>query len=231
MASSHYGAHVYVQRFLGRRRIRYTHHGIYVGNGRFVHYAGLSDGSLRSGPIEEVDASTFSGGERIYVYQYPPGIDRYTPEETVARARSLVGEARYNLALRNCEHFANWAAIGVWYCGQVRVEGPRASDVSDIFGIDPLRGNVVLKPQHRLEEQGMGGLATIFDRPLETVHAVVVAVPPSQYGDPDEAPLEVGSHVLVDPSSPRYQVDTRSGHVWVMSVVDVLAMVNGSGAH
>src|SRR5262245_59687729 len=34
-------------------RALYTHHGIYVGNGRVIHYAGLAHG-LRRGPVEEV---------------------------------------------------------------------------------------------------------------------------------------------------------------------------------
>src|SRR5260221_12974383 len=37
----------------------YTHHGIYVGHGMVVHYAGLSR-LLQSGPVEEVPMRQFS---------------------------------------------------------------------------------------------------------------------------------------------------------------------------
>ncbi|MBR4621935.1 MAG: lecithin retinol acyltransferase family protein [Ruminococcus sp.] len=37
----------------------------------------------------------------------------YTPEETLARARSRIGENMYSLALNNCEHFAIWCKTGL----------------------------------------------------------------------------------------------------------------------
>ena len=43
----------------------------------------------------------------------------YTPEETVQRARSRLGETAYNLALNNCEHFAVWCKTGVSESAQV----------------------------------------------------------------------------------------------------------------
>lgn len=41
------------------------------------------------------------------------GYHLYTPEETVARARSRLGETSYNLLTNNCEHFAIWCKTGV----------------------------------------------------------------------------------------------------------------------
>ena len=37
----------------------------------------------------------------------------YSPEETVARARSKIGEKSYNLFTHNCEHFALWCKTGI----------------------------------------------------------------------------------------------------------------------
>ncbi len=37
----------------------------------------------------------------------------YTPEETVQRARSKIGERQYNLVFNNCEHFAVWCKTGL----------------------------------------------------------------------------------------------------------------------
>lgn len=37
----------------------------------------------------------------------------YTPEETIQRAESRLGEATYNLALNNCESYAMWCKTGV----------------------------------------------------------------------------------------------------------------------
>lgn len=41
------------------------------------------------------------------------GYHLYSPEETVARARSRLGETNYNLLTNNCEHFAIWCKTGV----------------------------------------------------------------------------------------------------------------------
>ncbi len=37
----------------------------------------------------------------------------YSPEKTVKRARSRLGEKEYNLLLNNCEHFAIWCKTGL----------------------------------------------------------------------------------------------------------------------
>ena len=43
----------------------------------------------------------------------------YTPEETVQRAESRLGEKKYNIATNNCEHFAIWCKTGVSESTQV----------------------------------------------------------------------------------------------------------------
>lgn len=44
----------------------------------------------------------------------------YSPQETVERALSRVGEDKYNLLLNNCEHFAIWCKTGVSESYQVK---------------------------------------------------------------------------------------------------------------
>src|SRR5277367_1002659 len=80
----------------------YTHHGIYVGRGRVVQYGGLSRG-LGRGPVEEVSVSQFSQGRPIWLRLEE---SRWPNRDEVARrARSRLGENRYNLLTNNCEHF------------------------------------------------------------------------------------------------------------------------------
>lgn len=43
----------------------------------------------------------------------------YSPEETVERARSRIGERRFSLVSNNCEHFAIWCKTGVTQSFQV----------------------------------------------------------------------------------------------------------------
>jgi cell wall-associated NlpC family hydrolase len=47
-------------------RLGYTHHGLYLGDGRVIHYSGFSDG-WTSGAIEIVSLSDFEGGSKTYV--------------------------------------------------------------------------------------------------------------------------------------------------------------------
>lgn len=43
----------------------------------------------------------------------------YSPKETIKRAYSRAGEAKYNLASNNCEHFAVWCKTGLKQSRQV----------------------------------------------------------------------------------------------------------------
>jgi hypothetical protein len=87
----------------------YTHHGIYVGHGMVVHYAGLSR-FLQSGPIEEVTISQFSMGRPVRIIGYREST--YSPQEIVLRARSRLGENKYHVLRNNCEHFCSWCISG-----------------------------------------------------------------------------------------------------------------------
>ena len=98
-------------------RTGYLHHGIYVGNGRVIHYAGLCE-SLRYGPVEEVSLSRFS--RRNDVWSIEDCDSEYRAQDVVARARSRVGECRYRLLTNNCEHFCNWCLYGKAWSDQVR---------------------------------------------------------------------------------------------------------------
>lgn len=114
------------------RRTGYTHHGIYVGEGRVIHYSGLADG-LTSGPIEETDLQTFSNGKGITVKTYK---NAFPPDEIVRRARSRLGENSYNVFNNNCEHFCLWCVVGDHTSAQVdRTIWVTAPSVGTIVGL------------------------------------------------------------------------------------------------
>jgi hypothetical protein len=97
------GAHLVTQ------RRGYAHHGVYVGNGKVVHYAGLC-GSAHRGPVEEVTLARFAAGHAIGVRPHP--CPRYASDEVVRRARSRLGENHYRLLTNNCEHLCTWCLFG-----------------------------------------------------------------------------------------------------------------------
>ena len=94
-------------------RTFYAHHGIYVGNGRVIHYAGLAYG-LRRGPVEEVSLERFAQGRSVDIRRDPRNFDS---GEVVKRVRSRLGESRYRLLTNNCAHLCAWALrddCGMW---------------------------------------------------------------------------------------------------------------------
>jgi hypothetical protein len=87
-------------------RLGYVHHGIYAGEDRVLHYSGLSR-SFEPGPIEEVSLSEFAADKPIRIACRD--LQPYDGHEVVRRARSRLGEDRYDLFQNNCEHFAEWS--------------------------------------------------------------------------------------------------------------------------
>jgi hypothetical protein len=87
----------------------YLHHGIYVGGGKVVHYAGLAHG-LRRGPVEEVPLARFTRGRPVWVRSNPRA--NFDRREVRRRALSRVGEDSYRLLTNNCEHFCEWCLRG-----------------------------------------------------------------------------------------------------------------------
>ena len=99
----HLAAHVVTE------RMGYTHHGIYIGAGMVVHYAGLSRVWLAR-PVEKVSLADFAQDRPVWVHAHLN--PRFTPEEIVTRAQSRLGEDRYRITSNNCEHFCEWCVQG-----------------------------------------------------------------------------------------------------------------------
>jgi hypothetical protein len=102
---------------LATSRLGYSHHGIYIGNGKVVHYAGLSQ-YWRSGPVEEVTVSDFVSGHPVRIVDHAEST--YLAHDIVRRARSRVGEHDYHLLTNNCEHLCNWCVSGLGHSTQIR---------------------------------------------------------------------------------------------------------------
>ncbi|HLA70404.1 MAG TPA: lecithin retinol acyltransferase family protein [Steroidobacteraceae bacterium] len=88
----------------------YAHHGIYVGDGKVVHYGALMYDIIRK-PVEEVSLAAFAGGRAVFVIEHAESC--LDAAEVVARARSRIGEKKYRLLTNNCEHFCEWALHGI----------------------------------------------------------------------------------------------------------------------
>jgi hypothetical protein len=87
----------------------YTHHGLDLGQGRVVHYAG-SDGNSGKGPVRITSRAEFAAGRPVQVISHPDR--RYGPVESARRGLSRVDEAGYSMFHNNCEHFVRWCITG-----------------------------------------------------------------------------------------------------------------------
>lgn len=105
----------------------FAHHGLYVGEGRVIHYGALVYDIIRK-PVEEVPLANFAGGRPIYVVQHDELA--FDIARIIERARSRLGENRYRLLTNNCEHFVEWCLYDVARSFQVE----RALDFPRFMG-------------------------------------------------------------------------------------------------
>lgn len=92
------------------------HYGIFVSEDEVVQFGPPPVGAR--GPDDGItvcttDIAGFCLGNIVEVAELTRRERRFSPEETVARARARLGEGGYNLIHNNCEHFAYECALGV----------------------------------------------------------------------------------------------------------------------
>jgi len=87
----------------------YTHHAIYVGGGKVLHYANIDANTIC---IHEVTFEEFAEGYPVYRMSRVESPLRYSPEEAIRRAYSRKCESEYNLAINNCENYVRWCRNG-----------------------------------------------------------------------------------------------------------------------
>lgn len=104
------GAHLVAE------RDGYEHHGIYVGCGQVIHYAGFSR-RQRRGPVECISIGCFACGFAVTIQRHASPF--YDGEEVARRAISRLGERNYRLLTNNCEHFCSWCLFGECRSAQV----------------------------------------------------------------------------------------------------------------
>lgn len=128
----------------------YEHYAVYIGDNKVIHYCGEGDdfnGKItiheslfndflkdsedyfivyfgENGMPNKIHHSTnfmFNGPFEIYEKDFLKGNSTvYSPEDTINRAKSRLGEEKYDLVKNNCEHFVMWCKTGKSISSQVR---------------------------------------------------------------------------------------------------------------
>ena len=99
--------------------VEYIHHGIYIGDGRIVEFNGKGIGVVSKNVF-------FKGAKEKYIIKYN---NPYPADIVVRTAKSFIGVIgvnKYNVGLRNCEHFATFCKTGSWDSYQVSTLSPGA---------------------------------------------------------------------------------------------------------
>jgi hypothetical protein len=140
-------------------RSAYAHHGIYVGSGSVIHYAGWAN-NRETGPVEETDLQTFTQGRGLRIAQHR---NADSPQNILERARSRVGEQAYSVFANNCEHFCNWCVTGDHQSSQIDMAtGAGAVSLASTVGLLSRAAVAVSGPVFGLSGAGvMSGLAAI----------------------------------------------------------------------
>lgn len=107
------GDHVYVRRY---SRF-YSHHGIYMGNNRVVHYTGLGEKEKKNPSVKETGLEEFLKGSTLRRCNYK---ERLPNDETLKLVREYLTGEDYSLIFNNCEHFATYCATGKKKSKQIR---------------------------------------------------------------------------------------------------------------
>ena len=105
----------------------FAHHGIYMGEGKVIHYGALVYDIIRK-PVEEVTLQDFAGGRPVFLVQHEEL--PFCVQEILERALSRLGEHQYRLLSNNCEHFVEWCLHDVHRSFQVE----RALDFPRFMG-------------------------------------------------------------------------------------------------
>ena len=103
-------------------RDTYEHHGVYLGDGKVVHFHGANKDTAKPCTCDIQEFRQGRLNAKIYTVSYTDPIPQESPyEEMLARVDEalVLGWAPYNLAFNNCESFATWLKTGTGWSSQV----------------------------------------------------------------------------------------------------------------
>ena len=101
----------------------FYHYGIFVSDDEVIQFGLPPTEGLLNRKFDEIsvcvtDIDTFSMGKIVEVASIVKGekLKRLSPNKTVARAKSRIGEKGYDILHNNCEHFARYCYLGEKRC-------------------------------------------------------------------------------------------------------------------
>lgn len=117
----------------------YEHYGVYIGDNKVIHYMSPNNsGKAADGEVCETTLDGHFDKSKVFVLKFDKE-KTFSPEETIKRAKSLIGEKKYNLLSNNCEHFALWCKTNIRKSYQIDSLTPdqlgQLKSLSEMMGI------------------------------------------------------------------------------------------------
>jgi len=103
----------------------YSHHGVYLGGGQVIHFAGIRGKNKDDATIRLCTIERFAGERGVPAIEIVEYGASFPGDVVAARARGQLGRSGYHLFNNNCEQFARWCKTGHWLSEQV--EGAKAA--------------------------------------------------------------------------------------------------------
>ncbi len=98
-----------------KRTLQYSHHGVYIGDGRVIHFSGEPFDMANASICETTIEDFLNGGvPRVVLH----GDEQLAADVVVQNASKRLGETGYRLTANNCEHFATECCTGKPSCKQ-----------------------------------------------------------------------------------------------------------------
>ncbi len=132
------GDHIYV------RRLLFSHHGIYAGDGNVIHYTG-EEKEKKDPLVRETNIEDFLKGGKLRRRHYKKHLP---PFETLSLAKEHLSNNGYSLTLNNCEHFATYCATGKKKSKQVR------KAIGGVLGIALAITGTIIRVKRPKKEKG-----------------------------------------------------------------------------
>lgn len=118
----------------------YEHHGIYIGDGKVIHFAAPDGDFSMDIKIRETTLGKFKDGGELEIRDFD-AVDndlKLSNDEIVQRAKNSLERqdfGSYNLLTNNCEHFANYCVFGKKFSEQA---GGKEAGLKDLIDKLPI---------------------------------------------------------------------------------------------
>jgi len=132
------GDHIYV------RRLLFSHHGIYAGDGNVIHYTG-EEKEKKDPLVRETNIEDFLKGGKLRRRNYERHLP---PSEILNLAKKYLSNNGYSITLNNCEHFATYCATGKKKSKQVR------KAIGGVLGIALAITGTIIRVKRTKKEKG-----------------------------------------------------------------------------